>query len=279
MEVTAKMVSELREQTGAGMMECKKALVEAEGDVVRAHEILRLRGKAGAEKRAGRAASDGVVAAATGDAGVALVELNSETDFVARNEEFRALAGSLAAIAAATSDDVEQVLGTSMQDGRPARIHVDEVVTKLRENIQFRRIVRFATSPSTLIASYIHTVNQKIGVLVELKADPSSEAVAEVAKGIAMHVAATKPTYLRREDVPADVLQREREVLEEITRNEGKPESAVSKIVEGRLGGFFEKTCLLEQPYVRESQKKISQLASEVGAEVIRFALFVVGQQ
>jgi elongation factor Ts len=276
MQITAQMVSQLREQTGAGMMECKKALTEAEGDIERARDILRAKGQAGAEKRAGRAAAEGVVAAASTASGSALVELNCETDFVARNDEFKALAGELARLAAdsdaASTDDILS------RDGGAAKTKVDDALHKLRENIVFRRFVRFEAKPDSVIASYIHTVTNKIGVLVELKGDPSNEQHVAVAKNVAMHIAASKPEYLQRDDVPGDVVEREKQVLAEKTRNEGKPEAAIPKIVEGRVGKFFEQVCLNEQPYVREPGKKVSQLASECGAEIRRFALFVVGQ-
>ncbi len=279
MQITAQMVSQLREQTGAGMMECKKALVDAEGNVDNARDLLRAKGKASAEKRAGRAAADGVVAAASTATGTALIELNSETDFVARNPEFQALAAGLAALAAGSAAVNIDALLAEQLDGAPASQRIEEALAKLRENLVFKRFVRFEAAPDSVIATYIHTVTNKIGVLVELKGDPTSDAHKDLAKAIAMHVAAVKPEHLGREDVPAEAVDRERLVLADLTRNEGKPEAAIPKIVEGRLGKFFERICLLEQPYVREQSKKISQLASEAGVEVRRFALFVVGQE
>jgi len=278
MQITAQMVSQLRELTGAGMMECKKALIEAEGDVERARDILRARGKAGQEKRAGRAAAEGVVAAAATPAAAAMVELNSETDFVARNEEFQGLARGLAQAAAeAPAESVEDVLARSL-GGRLAHQQLDDVAARLRENIVFRRFVRYEAGPDSVLAAYIHTVTNKTGVLVELKGDPASEEQKTLARSIAMHVAASKPEYISREDVPAAAVEREREVLTEMTRNEGKPEAAIPKIVEGRLGKFYERVCLLEQPFVRDPSRKVSELLKEAGAAVRRFALFQVGQ-
>jgi elongation factor Ts len=280
MEITAQMVSRLREQTGAGMMECKKALVECEGDVDKARDFLRAKGKAGAEKRAGRAAADGVVAACVTPEGAAMVELNSETDFVARNDDFRACAQLLAETAAgAKQGDVAAILSQKTAEGAPAQQKLDDVIAKLRENIVFRRAAYYPASPETIVALYLHTVTHKIGVLLEVKGDPNDEKQVEAAKGIAMHIAASKPEYVRREDVPAEVVERERQVLADLTRNEGKPEAAIPKIVEGRLGKFYERACLVDQPYVREPGKTVGQVLSEAGLEARRFTLYVVGQE
>jgi elongation factor Ts len=280
MEITAQMVSQLREQTGAGMMECKKALMEADGDIERARDILRARGKAGAEKRAGRAAADGVVAVSVTPEAASLIELNSETDFVARNEEFKALAHEIAQAAAATPHtDAAQLLETPLPGGQTVRQKVDEALAKMRENLVLRRTVRYEQKPDSVLATYIHTVTNKIGVLVELQGDPNSDSHKEIARNIAMHIAASKPEYLRREEVPAEAVERERDVLAEKTRNEGKPEAAIPKIVEGRIGKFYEQITLLEQPYVRDPSKKVGELASQAGAEVRRFTLYVVGQE
>jgi elongation factor Ts len=280
MQITAQMVSQLREQTGAGMMECKKALVEAEGDIERARDILRARGKAGAEKRAGRIAAEGVVAAAHSDGTSALIELNSETDFVARNEEFRALANDLAILAATSkASTVDALLQEKLPNGETADHRLHDVLSRLRENIVFRRFVRYEAGPDSVIDTYIHTVTHKIGVIVELWGSPYREEHKALARNIAMHIAASKPEYVRREEVPAEALEREKQVLTELTRNEGKPEAAIPKIVEGRLGKFYERVCLVDQPYVRDPSRKIGQLLSEEGADIRRFTLFIVGQE
>ena len=280
MQINAKMVSELREQTGAGMMECKKALTEADGDIEKARDILRARGKAGVEKRAGRAAADGLVATAVSEKGVALVELNSETDFVARNEEFRSLANELAELAAKTGiTETTALLEQTLPDGETAGRRLDDVLTKLRENIIFRRIAFYPNESDNVIASYIHKVTNKIGVLVVLKGDPANQAQVDIARDIAMHVAANKPEFASSMDIPASVVEREKAVLAEKTRNEGKPEASIAKIVEGRIGKYFEQVCLLEQPFVKDPSKKVHQLISEAGAEFKSFSLFVVGQE
>ncbi len=279
-QITAQMVSQLREQTGAGMMECKKALTESDGDIEKARDILRAKGQAGATKRAGRAAADGVVAIQDTELAVALIELNSETDFVARNDEFKALAHEIATAAANTDhSSVDELWDTKLANGNSIRTNVDDALAKLRENLVLKRTARYAKTGHNIIGQYIHRVDNKTGVLIELSGDPENATLVDLAKGIAMHIAANKPTYLKREDVPADEVNREKAVLAEKTRNEGKPEAAIDKIVEGRLGKFFEQICLLEQPYVREPSKKIGQLANELGSEVIRFELFVVGQE
>ncbi len=279
MQITAQMVSQLREMTGAGMMECKRALTEADGDIEKAKDLLRARGQAQAGKRSERAAADGVVAAANTGNAHSLIELNSETDFVARNEEFKALAHAIAQVAAQhPHDDASGLLEAKLADGLSVRAKLDEALAKMRENLVLRRSVRFDAQPDSVIATYIHAVDNKTGVMVELKGDPNNDAQKEVARNIAMHVAFTKPRFLRREEVPAEEVERERQVLTEKTRNEGKPEAAIPKIVEGRLGKFYEDNCLIEQPYVRDQSKKIGQLATEAGAEVRRFALMLVGQ-
>lgn len=279
-EITAQMVMQLREQTGAGMMDAKKALLEADGDVAKARDILRAKGQAQAGKRAGRAAAEGVVAVSDAPGAVSLIELNSETDFVARNEEFRQLAHQIAQAAAHTPhQSTEELLGAKLESGHTVRETVDEALGKMRENLVVRRTVRYEKTPESVIGSYVHPTDRKTGSIIELHGDPGNTSLQEVARSIAMHIAASKPQYLRREDVPSDVLEREKQVLAEKTRNEGKPEAAIPKIVEGRINKFFEDTCLVDQPYVREPSKKVSQVAQEVGAQIRRFALFQVGQE
>src|SRR5258708_6068759 len=190
MEITAQMVSQLREQTGAGMMECKKALVESDGNIERARDILRAKGQAGAEKRAGRAAADGVIAALTSPSAASLVELNSETDFVARNQDFKALAHEIATVAAGhPHDDVATILALTI-DGKTVKEKLDDALAKIRENLVLRRSVRYEAQPDSVLATYIHAVTNKIGVLVELNGDPGSPEQRELARDMAMHIAA-----------------------------------------------------------------------------------------
>lgn len=278
-EISAQMVMQLREKTGAKMMDAKKALVDADGDMEKASDILRAKGGATGVKQ-GRASADGVVAVSTAPEGVSLIELNSETDFVARNEDFKALAHEIAQVAAKhPGEGVHELLGETLEGGQTIHEKIATAISKIGENLVLRRKVRYEQTPDSVIASYVHTVTNKIGVLVELKGDPNSDAHKELARNIAMHIAASKPKYLDRSEVPADVLERERAVMTEKTRNEGKPDAAIPKIVEGRIGKFYEDICLVDQPYVREPSKKIGQLAQEAGAEVRRFTLYQVGQE
>jgi len=280
MDITAAMVSKLRDQTGAGMMECKRALVECSGDLEKAVDLLRVRGKAGAEKRAGRAAADGVVAAAISGPTAAMVELNSETDFVARNEEFRALAASAAeASASAGVGDVTALLAVRLAGGDALQHALDGVVARLRENIVLRRCALVRAGDGELVNMYVHTVTHKIAVLVRMRGAPDNPDHMAAGRNVAMHIAAAKPRYVRREDVPAEVLERERQVLAEKTRAEGKPEAAIGKIVEGRLGKFYEQACALEQPYVRDPSVKVAQMLKPVGVELLEFRMYVVGQE
>lgn len=286
MNITAQMVSKLREQTGAGMMECKRALVECEGDFEKAIDLLRVRGKAGAEKRAGRAAAEGVVAACVENGVAAMVELNSETDFVARNPEFRQTAEIAAAIACTDGiEDVESLRNASVPEslgahaGRQLSELLDDLTSRMRENIVLRRCAVLRSGTGEMVSAYVHTVTNKIAVLVLLRGDSSNPDHVSLARNIAMHIAASKPPYVRREEVPADVLDHERQVLAEKTRAEGKPEAAIPKIVEGRLGKFYEQVCLVDQPYVREPSQRVDALLKAVGVDVVAFRMFVVGQE
>jgi elongation factor Ts len=280
MEITAQMVSRLREQTGVGMMECKKALVECDGDAEKALDLLRVRGKAGAEKRAGRAATEGVVAVAADDARAALVELCCETDFVARNDEFKQVAQTLADTAVQSAvADVDGLLNAAAPDGTSVRALMDGLVSRLRENIMIRRCRLVAAPSEGFLATYAHKVTNKIGVVISVLGDPANDGQREAARNAAMHIAASKPQYLTRDDVPNEVLEREKQVLAEKTRLEGKPEAAIPKIVEGRVGKFYEQVCLVDQPFVRDPSKTVGQMLSEAGLKPVAFALFVVGQE
>jgi elongation factor Ts len=266
--ITAADVKKLRDLTAAGMMDAKKALEEADGDFDKAVEILRVKGQAKAEKRAGeREATAGLVAASGG----ALVELKSETDFVAKNEDFVATAQKIAdAAAAARAGDVETLKAVEL-DGRTVGEVVESLAITIGEKIELGEVAYF-DGPSVV---YLHKraadLPPAVGVIVEYD---GSEAAARAA---AMQVAAMKPQYLTRDEVPADVVAAEKDVLEKKTLEEGKPEAAVAKIVEGRLGGFFKEIVLLEQESVTESKKTVKQVLDEAGTTVKRFARFEVG--
>ncbi|NUQ71398.1 MAG: elongation factor Ts [Chthonomonadales bacterium] len=286
MEITAALVSQLREKTGVGMMECKKALLECDGDLEKAVDLLRVRGKAGAEKRAGRVAADGVAAAAIVGSVGAIVELNSETDFVARNDEFQALAQSVAMTAATNGEeDVSALRGASIPAGadyagRTVGEALDEITARLRENIVLRRAAIFRAADGEFVADYVHKVTNKIAVLLRVRGDAGDEARVSAARSIAMHIAAAKPSFLRREDIPAETLEHERQILDEKARTENanKPEAIIERIVHGGLGKYYKQVCLLDQAYVRESDKTVGAALADAGIEVVDFRLFIVGQ-
>lgn len=274
---TAADIKALRERTGAGMLDVKKALDEAGGDSEKALEIIRVKGLKGVSKRESRAASDGLVAAEVvdgpeGQTGV-LIELNSETDFVAKNATFIGLSEKvLSAAVAAGSDDVATVLGSEV-DGRTVQETIDETAATLGEKLVLRRIARVSAPKVTV---YLHKVNKdlppQVGVLVG-----TDEKGAEVAKDVAMHTAAFSPSYLTRDEVPAETVESERRIAEETSRNEGKPEAALPKIVEGRLNGFFKESVLLDQAFAKDPKKSVGQVVTEVGGTVTGFARFRVG--
>ena len=274
---TAADIKALRESTGAGMLDVKKALDEADGDIAKATEIIRVKGLKGIAKRESRAASDGLVAAnvadaADGQVGV-LIELNSETDFVAKAEKFIALADTvLAAAVAAGTDDVAAVLAADA-GGRTVQETIDEAAAVIGEKLVLRRIAR-VTAPRVTV--YLHKVNKdlppQVGVLVG-----TDEPGAAVAKDVAMHVAAYSPTYLTRDEVPAETAADERRIAEETARNEGKPEAALAKIVEGRMTGFYKENVLLDQAFAKDPKKSVSQVLAEVGGTATAFARFRVG--
>lgn len=274
---TAADIKALREKTGAGMLDVKKALDEADGDAEKALEIIRVKGLKGVAKREGRAASDGLVASdisasAEGETGV-LVEINSETDFVAKNQTFISLADRvLAAAVASGAGDAEALLAADT-DGVTVAAAVDETAATLGEKIVVRRVARISGAK---VSSYLHRTAKdlppQVGVLVA-----SDEAGAAVAKDVAMHVAAYSPTYLSREDVPADLVADERRIAEETARNEGKPEGALPKIIEGRLNGFFKENVLLDQAFAKDPKKTVGQVVAEAGGTITGYARFRVG--
>ncbi|MFD0413335.1 translation elongation factor Ts [Streptomyces sp. NPDC127108] len=273
---TAADVKKLRELTGAGMMDCKKALDEADGNVDKAVEALRIKGQKGVAKREGRSAENGAVVSLIADdnsTGV-IVELKCETDFVAKGEKFQSVANSLAAhVAKTTPADLEALLASEIEPGKTVQAYVDEANANLGEKIVLDRFAQFNDG---FVFAYMHRtmpdLPPQIGVLVELdKAD------AETAKGIAQHIAAFAPKYLSREDVPAEVVEAERRVAEETTRAEGKPEAALPKIVEGRVNGFFKEATLLGQPYALDNKKSVEKVLAEAGVTLKRFARIKVG--
>jgi elongation factor Ts len=271
--ITTADVKKLRDLTGAGMMDCKRALEEAEGDVDKAVEILRIKGAKDVGKRAGRTAANGLVA----HSGKALLELNCETDFVAKNLDFIALAQKLAAHVEATRPaDVEVLLASEIDGGTVAAL-VESEASKLGEKLV---VNRFGAVDGN-VAVYLHRKDPdlppQVGVLVEYTGKDDEAANAD-ARGVAMQIAAMRPKYVVRDEVPADVVESERRIAEQTAIEEGKPQAALPKIVEGRVNGFFKDFVLVEQASVTDQKKTVQQVLKEAGITVTRFVRFEVGQ-
>ena len=281
-DISAKDVAALRKVSGAGMMDCKRALEESGGDMEKAKTWLREKGLAAAGKRAGRAASQGTVDVfVEGNVG-AVVELTAETDFVAKGDGFKSTVATLAKQVAEQGEDIaaKPYAGDTSQT---VDDYVKSMAGSLGENIGLGRIARYEVSGG-LIEGYKHIQQERgmIGVLVELTGvDPADPKAVEVGHDIALHIASAAPRWVSRDDVPADVVEAEKAVLENLTRNEGKPEQAIPKIVEGRIGGFFKENCLLEQGFVRDPKVTVASLVSALGgdAKVTRFARIKVGEE
>ncbi len=270
---TAADVKKLRELTGSGMLDCKKALEESNGDFDKAVEILRIKGAKDVGKRAERSASEGLVAVS----GNTMVEINSETDFVAKNAEFKELAAKIADAAAAVKANSPEELAAADVDGTPAADVLQEMSAKIGEKLELRRA---ATLEGDNVAVYLHQrasdLPPAVGVLVAYTGEGAEAEAA--AKAAAMQVAALKAGYLTREDVPAEIVEKERSIAEQITREEGKPEQAIPKIVEGRLQGFYKDVVLLEQASVADSKKTVKQIMDDAGVTLTGFQRFEVGQ-
>ena len=264
-------VKKLRDSTGAGMMECKKALEEADGDLDKALEVLRIKGEAKAAKRgAERTASNGLVAAAEG----AMIELASETDFVAKSEGFQTLAGDIVAhFAASSANDVESLLGETLKDGRTVAGNIEALAAIIGEKLELRRAVKLDGQVATYLHRKAKDLPPQVGVLVQF--DGSD---VDAARGAAMQVAAMRPAFLTRDEVPADVIETERRVAEAKAREDGKPEAALPKIVEGSVTGYFKNNVLLEQSSVLDHKKSVKAILDEAGVTVTKFAHFEVGQ-
>ncbi len=266
---TAADVKRLRELTGAGMMDSKNALVDAEGDFDKAVELLRIKGAKDVGKRAERATAEGLVAAKDG----ALIELNSETDFVAKNAEFQAAADQIvAAAAAAKATDVDALKAAKAGDTTVEQVIAD-LSAKIGEKLELRRVAYFDGQVETYLHKRAADLPPAVGVLVEYTGDDKSAAHA-----VALQIAALKAKYLTREDVPEDIVANERRIAEETARNENKPEQALPKIVEGRVTGFYKDVVLLDQPSVSDNKKTVKALLDEAGVTVTRFVRFEVGQ-
>jgi elongation factor Ts len=287
-EVTAALVKELREKTGAGMMDCKRALAEMQGDLEGAVDWLRKKGLAAAAKKAGRVASEGLVGVAVKGSAGALVEVNAETDFVARNEAFQAYVKTVAQIALDKGDDVETLKAAPFPGtGRTVGEELTHMIATIGENMNLRRAKRLAVDKGA-VAAYMHSALApglgKIGVLVALESTGASDALIAAGRSLAMHVAAANPRYLDQASVDTKDLARERDVLREQAKASGKPDAIIDKMVEGRLKKFYEDTVLLEQVYVVDGESKVAKVveaaAKDSGASVklTGFARFALGE-
>ncbi len=279
-EISAKDIAALRKQTGAGVLDCRTALEESNGDLEAAKDWLRTQGLAGAAKRAGRAAQDGAVDVLVEAATGAVVELTCETDFVAKGDEFR---NTVAALTKLVAEHGDADLESQPFDGGTVGEAIKQLGAKVGENVELGRVARYETDDG-IVDGYKHIQSDRgnIGVLVELGGvDAADPKAGEVAHDVALHVASAAPQYVARDDVPADVVDKERAVLEELTRNEGKPEQAIPKIVEGRLNGFYKTTVLVEQPFIRDPKTTVGKLLGELGknAVVRRFVRIQVGEE
>src|ERR1700732_4955397 len=287
-EVTAALVKELRDRTGAGMMDCKRALGDSGGDIESAVDWLRRKGLAAAAKKAGRVASDGLVGIATRGAAGAVVEVNSETDFVARNELFQAFVRAVAALAVGGNGDVEALKEDPYPGtGRTVAEELTELVGRIGENLVLRRTERLAVGKG-LVASYVHNSLApglgKIGVLVALESEAGGEAIETLGRQLAMHVAAANPQYLDTSGVSGSALDRERAVLREQAKGSGKTEAIVERMVEGRLRKFYEEVVLLEQVFVIDGESRVGKVveaaakAAGKSIRVVAFARFALGE-
>jgi len=266
-------IKALREQLGTGMVDTKKALEEADGDLEKAVEILRLKGAKGNAKRADRSTSEGLVAAKEQDGKVTIIELNTETDFVAKNERFIALADKvLDAAAAVAADSAEAALAALAGDQTVAELISDEAAI-IGEKVELRRVSTLAGDKFEI---YLHKTSKdlppQVGVVLAYSGDD-----AETARSIAQHISFANPTYLSRDEVPEADVEKEREIVTEISRNEGKPEAALPKIVEGRVNAFFKQVALLDQDYAKDNKVSVAQVAKDAGLTLTGFARFKVG--
>ncbi len=287
-EITAALVKELREKTGAGMMDCKKALNETDGDLEAAIDWLRTKGLAAAAKKAGRVAAEGLVGVYVDGTKGAIIEVNAETDFVARNETFQEFVTALTALSTGAGGDVETLKTIDYPGtGRTVDEELTHNVATIGENMNIRRTATIEVG-SGIVAQYMHSALApglgKIGVIVGLESDGGTDGLDEVGKQIAMHIAAARPQAVGRDDLDPEAIERERQVLIEQAKESGRPDNIIEKMVEGRLRKFYEEVCLLEQTFVIDGESKVSAIVEAAGksagsaVRVTGFELFVLGE-
>lgn len=273
MAVTAQMVKELREKTGAGMMDCKKALMETNGDMEKAIDWLREKGIAKAAKKADRIAAEGLTQIGIDGNTAVIVEINSETDFVAKNDEFKTLVNDVTNfLLAKKPNSVDAALAEQINDGQTLEAYLNDAIAKIGEKISLRRFSIVEKTDAQIFGSYLH-MGGRIAVLSVIEG-----ADQETAKDIAMHIAASKPKYVDRDNVPQDEIDREKEVLKQQALNEGKPEHIVEKMVVGRLNKFFEEICLVDQPFVKDPDQKVGKYLQSKGGKISTFVRYEVGE-
>lgn len=274
MAVTAQMVKELREKTGAGMMDCKKALVETDGNLEAAIDFLREKGLSSAAKKADRIAAEGTTFIEIDGNKAVLLEMNAETDFVAKNEGFQQLVKQVASHLLATEPaSVEEALASNIEEGVTVENAISNAVAKIGEKITLRRFVIETKTDADAFGPYLH-MGGRIGVLTVLEGSTDEQA----AKDVAMHIAALNPSYISRDEVSAEEVEHERKVLTEQALNEGKPENIVAKMVEGRLGKYFEEVCLLDQSFVKNPDQKVRTFVESTGGKLVSFTRYAVGE-
>ncbi|EKN64069.1 elongation factor Ts [Neobacillus bataviensis LMG 21833] len=274
MAVTAQMVKELREKTGAGMMDCKKALTETDGDMEKAIDFLREKGIAKAANKADRIAAEGLTSILTEGNDAVILEVNSETDFVAKNEGFQTLVKELAAhLIKNKPATVEEATAQTMENGAIVADHINAAIAKIGEKLSLRRFAVVSKTDNDAFGAYLH-MGGRISVLSVLEGSTDADA----AKDISMHIAALRPKYVSRDQVSQEEVERERQVLTTQALNEGKPENIVAKMVEGRLGKYFEDVCVLDQTFVKNPDQKVRQFVESKGATLREFVRYEVGE-
>jgi elongation factor Ts len=287
-QITAGLVKELRDKTGAGMMDCKKALTETGGELEEAVDWLRTKGLAAAAKKAGRVAAEGLIGLATAPGVGALVEINAETDFVARNDDFQKVVREVAGIALTSGGDLATLAGSAYPGtGRNVAEEITALVATIGENIQLRRTAALSVQNGT-VAHYMHSASGeglgRIGVLVALESEAPAESLEQIGRELAMHVAASSPQAVSRDDLDQAAVERERQVLSEQARTEGKPDNIVEKMVEGRLRKFYQEVVLLEQTWVIDNESQVKAILEKVSDElgtavtVTGFARYQLGE-
>ena len=281
-EITAALVKELREKTGAGMMDCKKALGETSGDLEAATDWLRKKGLAAAAKKSGRVAAEGLIAVASVPAKAAMVEVNAETDFVARNEHFQHFVATVAKVALHVGEDIAAIGAAAFPDsGRTVAEELTHLVATIGENMSLRR-ARVLAVPQGVVASYVHAALRpglgKIGVLVALEGNSEGQALETLGRQVGMHIAATRPEAIDIDGVDPAALLREKAILAEQARASGKPEAIIEKMVEGRIRKYYEEVVLLEQVWVHDGESRVRALLAKSGARLAGFARFQLGE-